>query len=383
MRAQYGKKLCGFLAKQSMVELIVDLGGQKVFESATVDTCIVKFRRRQPPQGHMVLEVPAGSDFTADTPLPAYVLTHGTSILQQKLATWPWTIATDAVLQLKEKISAHGTPLKEWKVNISYGIKTGLNEAFVIDTPTKEKLCRENPGSAEILKPLLRGRDISRYGWSWQRWWLIATFPSLHLNIRKYPAIEHYFDGFAGQLEQSGKRGCRKKTGNAWFETQDNIAYYAEFEKSKVVWPMVSSGQCSFAYVTPGMYLNNKCFMITGESISWLIALLNSSLAWFWFSHTESQLGSASIEIRTDAVWSFPVPNLADGTRKQLAQLAHQMTAGPGAGRTTSKATPQPDGRKTEHAIDTLVYAAYGLSAEEVALIESSVSSDDQIPVVP
>lgn len=374
MRAQYGKKLCGFLAKQSMVELIVDLGGQKVFESATVDTCIVKFRRNQPPRKHTVLEIPMSNDFTADTPLPSYVVAHGTLIVQQKLETWPWTIATDAVLQLKEKIAASGTPLKEWGVNIYRGILTGLNEAFVIDTPTKERLCREDPRSAEILKPLLRGRDIRRYGWSWQGWWLIATFPSLHLNIRKYAAVERHLESFGKQLEQSGEPGSRKKTGNAWFETQDNIAYYAEFEQPKIVWPMVSSGECSFADVEPGRYLNNKCFMITGDAISWVVALLNSSLAWFWFSHRESQLGTAGIEIRTDAVWNFPVPQFAGSVRKKLAQLAQAMAKSSSSTRIAGKITPALDRQETERAIDELVYAAYGLSADEIALIESNVS---------
>jgi adenine-specific DNA-methyltransferase len=388
MRAKYGENLRRLLSEQTTIDLIVDLGGQKVFESATVDTCIVKFNKQPPTKGHTVLGVPMGSDFTADTSLTAYVLARGTPIVQQKLGTESWTIANDAVLQLKEKIAAHGTPLKEWKVNISYGIKTGLNEAFVIDTPTKEKLCREDPRSAEIIKPVLRGRDIERWSYDWDGLYVIlASYGSYTWLPKRYPAIYRHLLAYQEQLKKRGqctysRAGSEDDTRgysgqHHWLELDNNPqeSYLAEFEKPKVVWPMVSSGRCSFAQIPPNMYLNNKCFMITGDSTSWAIALLNSSLAWFWFSHRESQLGTAGIEIRTDAVWSFPVPKLVGGLQKQLAKLAHQITASSTTVDTTHKAMPEPDRAKNERAIDELVYAAYGLTADEVALVESSVGT--------
>ena len=142
-----------------------------------------------------------------------------------------WFIGSNAELKLREKIERMGKPLKEWDVKMYRGVLTGLNEAFIIDTATRDRLVAEDPKSAEILKPILRGRDIKRYSYEWAGLWLIATFPSLHLDIGEYPAVKNYllnnFD--IRQLEQSGKKypklniNARKLTNNNWFETQDTL----------------------------------------------------------------------------------------------------------------------------------------------------------------
>ncbi len=113
---------------------------------------------------------------------------------------------------------------------------------------------------------------------------MIGTFPALHLNIDDYPAIKKYFlDNFdIRQLEQSGEKypelgfNARKKTGNKWFETQDQIAYYPEFEKEKVVWTPVNS-EYSFAILPTGYYFVNSVFMITGENVKYFCSILNSN----------------------------------------------------------------------------------------------------------
>lgn len=202
-----------------------------------------------------------------------------------------WSIGSDAELLLKAKIERVGKPLKEWDIKINYGIKTGLNEAFIIDQATRDRLIAEDARSTEILKPILRGRDIKRYGYEWKGLWVIATFPTKKIDIDIYPAIKKYLlDNFdIRQLEQTGIKyselnfNARKKNGNKWFETQDNIGYWAEFEKEKIVWPMVSTGECSFLVVDGNIYLNNKCYLITGHSIRYFVAILNSKLAWFIF----------------------------------------------------------------------------------------------------
>ena len=119
----------------------------------------------------------------------------------------------------KEKIEKIGVPLKEWNIRINRGVLTGYNKAFIIDNETKEKLCREDPKSIEILKPILRGRDIGRYYYRWPGLWVIATFPSKKIDINRYPAVKNYLKSFGKRLEQSGKPGCRKKTPHKWFET--------------------------------------------------------------------------------------------------------------------------------------------------------------------
>ena len=172
-------------------------------------------------------------------------------------------------------IEAVGTPLKDWDIQINYGIKTGSNEAFIIDTAKREEILSncsdesERKRTGELIRPILRGRDIKRYGYEWANMWLIATFPARHYDIEKYPAVKKYLESFAydyliqngyvqiannylseycrKKLEQSGKviiingkpildakgtkERSRKKTSNKWFETQDSISYWEAKKK--------------------------------------------------------------------------------------------------------------------------------------------------------
>ena len=162
-----------------------------------------------------------------------------------------WVILSPIEQSIKKKIEAVGIPLKEWDIQINYGIKTGCNEAFIISTEKREEIlanCQteeERSKTAELIRPILRGRDIKRYSYEWANLWLIATFPSRHYNIDEYPAIKQHLLSFGiERLEQTGKTHivngekvkARKKTSNKWFETQDSIAYWEDFAKPKVVW---------------------------------------------------------------------------------------------------------------------------------------------------
>ena len=111
----------------------------------------------------------------------------------------------------------------------------------------------------------MRGRDIKRYSYEWAGLWIIGTFPALKLNIDDYPAIKNHLESYRPRIDQSGEKGCRKKTSNKWFETQDNIAYYQEFEKEKIVWNPVS-GEYFFTHIKETMYFNNSLFMTIGNT---------------------------------------------------------------------------------------------------------------------
>lgn len=207
---------------------------------------------------------------------------------------------------IKRKIEAAGKPLGEWEVSINYGIKTGCNDAFIIDGATKDKLVAEDPKSAELIRPILRGRDIKRYGYEFADRWIIALFPSLHYEISDYPAIESFLRGFRPKLEQSGRTlsieereavtahaasyginilpkdltKARKKTGNKWFETQDAIAYWDDFSKQKIVWGNLCL-RSQFSLVEEGFMVNAPSPLITPGYL-WLLAILNSKTAdWY------------------------------------------------------------------------------------------------------
>ena len=156
-----------------------------------------------------------------------------------------WTILSPIEQSIKRKIEAVGVPLKNWDIKINYGIKTGCNEAFIINEETRNQLIASDPRSAEIIRPILRGRDIKRYGYEFADLYVIALFPSRHYSIDDYPSVRDYLlsaewsdkipNGHGlEKLEQTGEHHtidgvtftARKKTSNKWYETQDQIGYW-------------------------------------------------------------------------------------------------------------------------------------------------------------
>ncbi len=161
-----------------------------------------------------------------------------------------WSIIENNKQQLKEKFLKHGKVLKTWNVKINRGILTGLNEAFIINEAKKKELINAEKNSKEVIKPILRGRDIDKYYTQWDCSYTIATFPALGVSISHYPAIEKYLKSFRPRINQTGeafidsdgvKSKTRKKTSNKWFETQDPIGYHAEFKKEKILWKRIGS----------------------------------------------------------------------------------------------------------------------------------------------
>ena len=269
--------------------------------------------------------------------------------------------ACEKELKLKEKIERIGTPLKEWDIQINYGIKTGFNEAFIIDTAKRDELIAKDSKSAEIIKPLLRGRDIKRYSYEWAGLWIIATFPAKNIDINEYPAIKEYLQSFGKRLEQSGEKGCRKKTGNKWFETQDQIAYWKEFEKEKIVWNPVS-GEYYFAYIKNEMYFNNSLFMITGRNLKYIIAFLNSKIMkWLITIVTNlTTIGQYAYGSK-EKIINLPIPKIPKEEQKPFEKLVDKIIEVKEKGFDTSE---------YERKIDEMVYKLYELTDEEIEIIK-------------
>ena len=225
-----------------------------------------------------------------------------------------------------------GLALKDLPISIYRGVLTGYNDAFFIDEATKQQLICEDPKSAELIKPLLRGRDIQAWEPESEGQYLIGTFPALGIDIEDYPAIKNHLLSFGKErLEQSGAKGSRKKTSNKWFETQDSISYYEEFSKPKIIYPNMTS-LFPFCYDESGVFTNQKCFIITAndESISlkYLTAILNSKLTklWIWYNCPELQGGTREISKVYFENFRIPVEcdqqPLADLADKQIQQVS-------------------------------------------------------------
>ena len=252
-----------------------------------------------------------------------------------------WVILSPIEESIRRKIEAVGTPLKEWDISIYRGVLTGYNEAFIISTAKRDEIlanCQteeERQRTEALIRPILRGKDIKRYGYDWAGLWLIATFPTHQYDIEQYPAVKQHLLSFGMErLEQTGRSyvingevvKARKKTSGKWFETQDSIAYW-----------------------------NQKCFIITGKHIAYLTAFLNSSIFKYCFRNAFPELQGGTRELSKVFFDKISVLQVDDETNERFIALVEDIQAA---------YTPQK-----AKAIDALLFEVYGLSEEDKKVI--------------
>ena len=263
---------------------------------------------------------------------------------------------------------------------INYGIKTGYNDAFIIDNKTKEALIKEDPKSAEIIKPVLRGRDIKRYRDEWAQLWLIATFPALKLDIDDYPAIKKYLLSFGKEkLEQAGRTlsdgtKSRKKTVHAWYELQDTCAYHAEFEKEKIIWGNLSIGP-RFAFASQKVFISAPSNMLTGKLVKYLTAWLNSRLCYYKMRQIAYSREQGYMEYKKVFVEQLPIPPIIETNKHiatQLESLVDGILAITKDDDYLQNTAKQAEAEEYEAQIDQLVYELYGLVREEIKIVEDT-----------
>ena len=320
MRAGYGEKTRGFFANKTNPMLLIDFAGVKIFESATVDTNILLFSKSSNLH-KTVCAVTNKQNKDGVKNLSDFVQQQDT--VCEFSTSDSWVILSSIEQSIKRKIEAVGTPLKDWDIQINYGIKTGCNEAFIINTAKRNEIlanCQteeERKRTAELIRPILRGRDIKRYGYEWAELWLIATFPSLHYSIDEYPAVKQYLLSFGiERLEQTGKTHivngekvkARKKTHNKWFETQDSISYWDLFFQPHICWKAVGRN-LSFAKVDSGIFLTAPAsFISAGEYNDYLLALLCSDVSKYFIFKNSDTTGAGDIMLNIQSLIKFPIP---------------------------------------------------------------------------
>ena len=312
MRAGYGEKIRGFLADNTNPILLVDFAGIKVFEGATVDTNILLFSKEK--NEGKTLSVSLTKDVQLGRgELCQYVQQHASP--SAFTTSESWVILSPIEQSIKRKIEAVGKPLKDWDIQINYGIKTGCNEAFIIDEAKRAEIlsnCQsddERKRTEAIIRPILRGRDIRRYGYDWAGLYIIGTFPALKLDIESYPSLKQYLLDFGyDRLKQTGDKGARKKTSNQWFETQDSISYWEDFNKPKIVWGEISD-RSKFAYEARGGYMvEATTFLMVGCHLPLLFCMLNSLLLEWLFSKVGTTTGVGTVRWKKYTIEQLTLP---------------------------------------------------------------------------
>ncbi|PUD58693.1 type IIG restriction enzyme/methyltransferase [Helicobacter pylori] len=372
--AKYGAKLREWLLKKTTIVSYMELNALKVFESATVDTSIIHFIKQTPSKE---------SEFKYYEPTPNDKddLKSTSSLLmkQNTLSTESFIFANATLLDLRDKIESIGTPLKDWDIQIYRGILTGANEAFIIPTEKRDAIlnaCKtqeERERTERLIKPILRGKDIKRYSYEWADLWVIATFPSLKLDIDDYPSLKTYLLQFRPRIDQSGEKGCRKKTSNQWFETQDTIAYHGDFEKEKIVYGEIvqeprfylDNGECELG----GFYAEATSFILTGEHLRYLLGMLHSKLITFAFKtfYAGGGLGESGYRYKKAFIERLPIPKITEKNQ----ELADKITALVDKILQSKEKDPKANTQRLEKEIDALVYQLYNLTDEEIKIIEN------------
>jgi len=276
-----------------------------------------------------------------------------------------WVLEDKAASSLLEKIKTSGIPLGQYvSGKIFYGIKTGYNKAFIIDKAKRQELIEKDPKSEEIIKPYLTGKEIKRYSIEWKGKYLI--FAKHGIRISDYPEAEKHLLRFKENLtpkKNSDDKKGRKPGKYKWYEIQDSIEYYQEFEKPKVVWGNLSR-LASFAYDMSSFYVNAPgCIMTTEET--WLLHILNSRIADYLIRKQAIQRRGGFIEQKPMYVAQIPIPKVSENNKEHICELANAILAVS----SESKARYQLEAQLNE-----LIYQLYGLTNKETEIIEIAES---------
>ncbi|WRC40256.1 class I SAM-dependent DNA methyltransferase [Helicobacter pylori] len=377
-RAKYGAKLRELLLKKTTLVSYMELNALKVFESAAVDTSIMNFIKQEPPKE---------SRFNYYEPTPNdkndLKSAHSLPMRQNALSTESFIFANATLLDLRDKIESVGTPLKDWGIQIYRGILTGCNEAFIIPTEKRDEILKncddtqkdergmsERERTKELIKPILRGKDIKRYSYEWAHLWVINTHNGYTsafkskippIDIEKYPATKAHLDSHHDAIV------TRCDQGNTPYHLR-NCAYLEDFEKEKIVYPCIMAKEPCFVYEEKGFYAPAPANIITGDKteIKYLTALLNSKC--IYFAMRKFYMGGGiEGELKTNNLEKIPIPKITEKNQ----ELARKITDCAERILKSKEKDPKANTQRSEKEIDALVYQLYHLTDEEIKIIEN------------
>lgn len=277
LRSGYGEALRRFFSQSSVFEKIIDFGHAPIFEDADTFPCIVSVKKTKvsetEKENKEVLVCVVPREELPKINLTQYVQNEDNSynIPWSRFSAHAWSLEPPAVDELMQKIQRVGVPLKEFAgVKPLYGIKTGFNEAFLIDDATRKKLILDDPKCAEIIKPILRGQDIKRWCPEWDNLWII--FAHKDIDIEKYPVIKQHLESYRNKLEnRAGKQ--------LWWQWQASPAFYRLFEQPKLIYQEIQFHP-AYSYDSDGYFTNNKGFILPKGDL-YILGVLNSPLIWW------------------------------------------------------------------------------------------------------
>jgi type I restriction-modification system DNA methylase subunit len=353
MRAAYGEALRGYFSTNINPLIIIDFAGFKVFESATVDTNI--FISQKSAFRNDVRTCVLGKGFLL-TNMSDYFRQHSNRSCFPSNSSW--VVLSSIEQNISAKIKDIGTPLKDWDVSIYRGILTGFNEAFIIDSATRDELIMESPNSAEIIRPILRGRDIKKYNITFSQQWLLNT----HNGHRErgtspvdveadYPVIFQHLKIYEQLLKKRTDRGIH------WSNLR-NCAYIQDFEKQKIVW-LELTDKPNFALDNDGYFINNTIYFMTGEKLKYILAFLNSRLCEWYFDKIAATSGVGTRRWIKMYIDQICIPFPTKEVEMEISLLVDEIS---------TKSNPESQ----YQLINKKIYQLFALTGDEIDFIENS-----------
>ena len=352
MKAGYGQSLRNHISSNYDPIQLIDFANNKIFDSATVLVNILSIIKRGNLGKTKACSIEDNFDITK---LSDYVETH---IVNSILASsGSWSILSDIEKSIKAKIEAVGTPLKDWDVHINYGIKTGCNDAFIVDSVKRNEILNnciteeERQKTAEIIRPILRGRDVCRYGYEWANLWIINTHNGIkgdleRIRIEDYPAIKQHLDKYWDKIEP------RADQGDTAYNLR-NCAYLDEFSKPKIVWGNLNT-LGSYAIAPENMFINAPaCMIVPGNT--YLLAVLNSKIADYYLRTLGVVRNGGFFEYKPMFVEQIPIPKITTEKAKQIDNIL-----------SSSLSMEDKDVK-----IEEIIEGIYGLSREEITFLHN------------
>jgi len=393
-RAGYGERLRWFLTYCGKIRLLLDFGDAPVFAAIAYPSIIVVQKTRGLERGELPdpkriheSHLPVGDNAVAvQTWPPEADISDFPKVFQKKsfclaqkdLKPDGWRLESPKVLRLLDKLRAAGKPLGDYcSGRLYYGLKTGLNEAFVVSRATRDELIKEHASSSEVLRPFLRGRDIKRWGCESQDLWLLFVpwhFP-LHNDAtisgpsaeaerelkKRFPAIYAHLLKFKRELSarNTAETGVRYE----WYALQRwGADYWHEFANSKVFVPAIED-EVNYAPDTTGFLGNDKTSFFIPPSVPISLAVTNSQVSWWITRQTFASKQSGFYEFKPMYISQIPIPEVPPADQTAVESLVTRIVK--------AKATNlSADVSGLEKEIDERVYRLYGLTPEEIKIIE-------------
>jgi len=311
-RAKYGKEFRKFVLDNTQILEYIDFNDIQIFESATVATSIFTYKKTSNRKSSF-LYCDVNRTYKKGENLEKFVTNKGFNYPQSDLDEGGFIFMNQEELAIKKVIEKKGVTLKEWDIEIKSGIKTGFNEAFIIDGKIKDELIAKDTNNSKVIKPLLRGRDIKRYGHEFADKWLINIHNNPPINVEEYPTIKEHLNKYIDKLEKRSDKGVTPYN-------LRNCAYLDEFEKEKIMWLELTDNP-KFTLDSSNCLLEMTVFFISGENLKYLLALLNSKVVFWYFNFICAESGVGTNRWKKIYVEQLPIPKISKEAQKPFEIL--------------------------------------------------------------